>query len=85
MRIEEINRLKAFASDFCVKVESARCEPAHFQDCEHDLGSQVKTGRELVSVPANHFIACVGVKRTKRAGGDGDLTFMMHREWNSPV
>src|SRR5271165_3066102 len=59
--------------------QSARREPAHFQDREHDLGSQVKAGRELVGVPANQFIACVGVKGAKRAGGGSDFAFMLHR------
>ena len=40
VRIKEINRLEAFASDLCVKVESARREPTHFQDCLHHVRSE---------------------------------------------
>jgi hypothetical protein len=41
--------------------------------------AQVKAGRELVGVPANQFIACVGVKGAKRASGGSDFAFMVKR------
>jgi hypothetical protein len=32
IRIKQVSWLRAFAPDFCVKVESTSCEPAYFQD-----------------------------------------------------
>ena len=55
-----------------------RGESSHFQDDQHHLCGQIETGRKLIGVPADQFIACIGVDRAERSGGGGDFAFMMH-------
>jgi SOS response associated peptidase (SRAP) len=62
-----LERCEIFLARFDGRANAAVPRRIAIQDCEHDLGSQVKTGRELVSVPANQFMRIMGTVRRKSA------------------
>ena len=63
-------RLEAFAAHLGVEVQTAGLEAAHFQELQHDLRGHVNVGRELVGVPADQFVAGIGIDGAESACGE---------------
>ena len=59
--VKEVDRLEALAAHFRIKIHAARGEPTHAKDAQHALRGEVDIGRELVGIPPEKVIACVGV------------------------
>ena len=78
MGVEEVDRLEALAAHLRVEVESARGESSHLHDAEHHLGGEVEVGRELVGVPADEFVAGVGIDGAEGVGPEADLDLVGH-------
>src|SRR6476659_8560959 len=79
VRMEEIDRLKALASDLRIEVEAAGGESSHLQNDQHHLRCEVDTCRKLISVPSDQLVTRIGVNRAERPSGGGDFAFVMHR------
>ena len=73
--VHQIERLVRLATALGVEVQAAGGEAAHLEDGEHDLGRQVDVCGKLVGIPADEFIAAVGVDATEHAsiGSHGEL------------
>lgn len=67
-----------FATTLGIEVETTGGEAAHFEDFFHDAGGEVEVGRELVGVPADEFVALVGIDGAEGIGSDGDGHFVQH-------
>jgi RNA polymerase sigma factor (sigma-70 family) len=65
-----------FATALGVEVEAAGLEAAHSEHHQHDVGGEVKVGRELVRVPADQLVAAVGIDRAELARGGGHRQFV---------
>ena len=59
--MEQINRLMRFPAALGVEIQAPRRETAHFQKNEHDFGSVVNIGRELIGIPAEKLVAGVRI------------------------
>ena len=44
-----------------VEIQTPRRETAHFQKNEHDFGSVVNVGRELIGIPAEELVAGIRI------------------------
>jgi hypothetical protein len=78
VRVKQIDRLETFAPHFGVEIHAAGGQAARVENGEHALRRQVDVRRELVGVPAQQHVACVGVDGAERAGGGGHFQFMLH-------
>ena len=76
--VKKISRFERFATDLRVKVQAAGFEPAHFEDAEHDGAGEVEAARELVGIPADEFVAGVGINGAEFSRGSGDFAFVVH-------
>ena len=61
----------AVAAGIGVEIHAARGQAAVLEDHQHALRRQVDVGRELIGVPAEEFVAGIGIDRTEPAGRGG--------------